>query len=88
MTMNPNKIRSLDGYGILYYEAEFYEDWGILTCNETAGMVMDTDEYIVVPATGMQIDGNTIQGDGWSLMLNEGYQIEEKDDGNFMVVKK
>lgn len=87
MTMNPNKIRSLDGYGILYYEAEFYEDWGILTCNETAGMVMDTDECIVVPATGMQTDGNTIQGDGWSLILNEGYHIEEQENGNYTVVK-
>lgn len=85
MTLNPNRVRSLDGYGVLYYEAVFYENWGILSCEETAGLTTDTGEYIVVPATNIHIDGTLVRGDGWLLTLNEGYQIKETEDGNYMV---
>lgn len=36
----------------------------------------------------MSINGNEIIGDGWNILLSEGYEIVKLENGNYKVVEK
>lgn len=59
---------------------------GVIRSEET-GILWSADyEWLIVPAANIEVSGNTITGDGWSLTLNEGYSVEKDEEGNYQLI--
>ena len=82
---DPRSLQPLGNYGTVYQTIRVADDWGILDVDDEAIMSSDW-KTITVSAVGVKHDKNQLQGIGWSLLLNEGWNL--KCDGLNWVVEK
>ena len=77
----------IEDKGTFYPAMRATDNWGILEINNGALLSSNWDNIsVTVPTT---IVDNNITGDGWSLVLNEGYSIEKEiTSGNYKLIKK
>jgi hypothetical protein len=61
--------------------------WGILTVEK--GALMSPGWNMISVSIPLKIEDKIISGDGWKLLLNDGYKvIEVEKSGNFKLIKK
>ena len=77
----------LDDVGTLYMETTTINDsWGKVEASN--GLILDKVQGKVFLTPATKIKGNTITGDGWTLKLNDGFQlVKDELTGNYSVVK-
>jgi hypothetical protein len=77
----------IPGVGTFYRNFTVSSQWGRLVAN--GGVLRSTDGTTVsVPVTGT-LEGNTLQGDGWSATLNSGWVVRPAArPGSFIIVRE
>jgi hypothetical protein len=83
---NPNNLQPLGDFGTVYPTIRVTDSWGILTV--TSGALLSSSwTRIYVPAP-KNPDAHPLEGDGWTLELNEGWKLESAErKGDFIVTK-
>jgi hypothetical protein len=86
MGFNPTTLQPLPGLGMVYPNIELKSDCGSLSVIDGGCLLSDDFKQAVVSAEGIEIEGDTITGIGWTFVLNEGYVIQT-DGENHTVMK-
>lgn len=87
MVYDPKTLIPLDeDEGTVYMTIRLSDNWGILTVTE-GGALLRSDWRWIIVSEPLEITGNIVIGEGWKIELNEGYQIEESPDGNYLLTK-
>lgn len=87
INFNPNTLFDLGGYGTVYPTAEIRDEWGHLTVTAT-GMLMKDWHVVTLSAAGITSNGNELAGNGWKIILNDGWKLRENSTGHFELVKE
>jgi hypothetical protein len=84
---NPSILFDLGGYGTVYPTAEVKDTWGQV--NVTApGMLMKDWKIITLPAEDISVNGRTLEGRGWKLVLNDHWELFKADPLHYRLVHK
>lgn len=88
-SFNPNNLVPLDNLGTVYPNIRVTDAWGVLDVKEGALMLKETGApsrlYISVPTDK---DARPLQGEGWTLQLNEGWKLEQAERKGDYQLKK
>jgi len=74
---DPMNIMVLESIGELHVNAIFTDNWGKLEVSK--GLILDKENMKLFLSPATQIKGNTITGDGWMLILNKGWKINQEN---------
>lgn len=85
VSFNPQNIMSLEKYGNVYPTIRISDKWGILTVKNGALMSPTWQNITVTIPTS--IDAKQISGEGWTLELADGYDIQKDEAGNYKLIK-
>ncbi|HSB12245.1 MAG TPA: hypothetical protein VLM38_22350 [Blastocatellia bacterium] len=88
-SFDPNNIESFDDIGTVYPTLRVSDEWGVLEVTGGALMIRDRQKgsRVQVPAPADRV-GRKIQGDGWTLELNDGWSIALSErKGDFAVTR-
>jgi hypothetical protein len=86
-SFNPGKIIPLEDIGAVYLTMRVTDNWGVLTVEK--GALLHNSWKKITLSTPQATQGNTVEGDGWKLLLKEGYKIKkDKTGGNYILVKQ
>ncbi len=85
ISFDPRNIMPLENFGTVYPNIRVTDDWGILNVKEGALLASNWGSILVTEPT--EIRDKKIKGKGWTLELNQNWNIEKKDDG-YIVIKK
>jgi hypothetical protein len=80
----PEDIHYLDTLGILYHSMRVSDNWGKLTVDKIGCLVSNNYKYLRITAKGLKIDKNHIDGEGWQIILNDGWEIKESDQNYYI----
>jgi hypothetical protein len=80
----PEDVHSLDTLGSLYSHIRVSDNWGKLTVNRHGCLISDNYKQLRITAKGLKIDKNHVYGEGWHMILNETWVIEEMDENYFV----
>jgi len=82
----PEDIQPLGPEGTLYKQIRISDNWGKLTVDKRGeGCLMSNNfKFLRVPAKGYNINKNHIEGDGWDLILNNGWEVISVDENYFL----
>jgi hypothetical protein len=82
----PEDVHPLDSLGTLYNTIRVSDNWGKLTVDKVGCLVSNNYKFIRISAQGYETDKNHISGEGWQLVLNDGWEIKAVDQ-NYIVRK-
>lgn len=71
----PEDIHPVDTLGTLYSALRVSDSWGKLSVDEGGCLVSGNYRYMRISAKGFRAEKNRISGEGWNLMLNEGWEL-------------
>ncbi len=80
----PEDVHSLDTLGTLYSHIRVSDNWGKLTVNKHGCLISGNYKQLRITAKGLKIDKNHVYGEGWHMILNESWTIEEIDENYFI----
>jgi len=80
----PEDIHSLDTLGTLYNALRVSDNWGKLTIDKGGCLVSNNFKYLRITAKGYKEEKNHITGEGWLLILNNGWQLIEVNQNYFI----
>ena len=87
ISFDPRNIFPLEDMGTVYPDIRITDSWGILTV-ENGGLLMNHSWNRISISCPFQTSGQEYSGNGWTLLLEEGYQlIKNKQTGNYELVK-
>nr|MBK9652490.1 hypothetical protein [Bacteroidota bacterium] len=86
VSFDPGNIMPLNEHGTVYPNMRIVDKWGILTVSNGALMAPNWDRIVVtIPKNS---GTKKLNGDGWTLELNDGYSvIKNSNTGNFELEK-
>jgi hypothetical protein len=85
ITYDPLSMMSIESVGELHVTATIIDVWGKLEVSK--GMILARGESKAFLSPIVGIDGNTITGDGWTLTLNDGWEIKQTKEWTEIVKK-
>ena len=86
ISFDPRNIIPVEDKGSFYKNARITDVWGILTINNGALMSPGWDKISV--SVPLKIDNKSVNGDGWTLELNNGYTVSKNENtGNYSLIK-
>jgi hypothetical protein len=79
MSFNPQKVFSLSPYGTVYPEITLIDAWGKISVSQEALLSSDFAFIAVAlnPAESPSSTQDRLQGEGWELVLNPGWLVDE-----------
>jgi hypothetical protein len=80
----PEDINYLDTLGILYHSMRVSDNWGKLTVDKIGCLISNNYKYLRITAKGLKIERNHIEGEGWQIILNDGWEIKESDQNYYI----
>lgn len=80
----PEDIHPVDTLGTLYSAMRVSDSWGKLTVDNGGCLVSASYRYLRITAKGYKAEKNRISGDGWNLILNEGWELVEVNENYFL----
>jgi hypothetical protein len=80
----PEDINSLDTLGTLYNSMRVSDNWGKLTVDKGGCLVSNNFKYLRITAKGYEADKNHISGEGWHLILNDGWELVPVEQNYFV----
>jgi len=83
----PEDISYLDTLGTLYHGLRVSDNWGKLTVDEGDCLVSNNYKYIRITAKGLKEDRNHVSGEGWHIILSDGWEVS-KSEHSFFIRKK
>lgn len=82
----PEDVSYLDTLGTLYSTMRVSDNWGKLSVDKTGCLVSNNFKNLRIPAKGLKTEKNHISGEGWQIILNEGWSLFESGE-NFFIRK-
>ena len=73
--------------GTVYLSLQISDRWGVLHVDK-GGALMRSDWRWVIVSRPLEIDGNRVTGEGWTLNMKDGYYIEETAGGVYLISRK
>lgn len=80
----PEDVSYLDTVGTLYHGLRVSDNWGKLTVDDGDGLVSNNYKYIRITAKGLKEDRNHISGEGWHIMLSDGWEVAKSEQSYFI----
>jgi len=80
----PEDIRSLDTLGTLYRTIRVSDNWGKLTVDRGGCLISNNMKILRITAKGINEEKNRITGEGWHLILKNGWRLVPVDE-NYLV---
>ncbi|WP_294078764.1 hypothetical protein [Proteiniphilum sp. UBA5384] len=88
MSFDLQKLVPLDeDEGTVYPSITLSDKWGILTVKRGGALLRDDWRWVIV-SEPLTISEKEITGEGWTIALNEGYQVIQNSQGNYHISKK
>jgi len=86
VSFDPRNIMPLEDKGTVYPNLRLTDNWGVLEVTNGALMSPNWDKLSLgIPTI---IEKQKIEGDGWTLQLNDAYVLKKEDNQNYILVKK
>lgn len=83
-SFEPEDIDPVDTLGVIYQKLRVSDNWGKIIVTEGGCLVSPNLQFIRVPARGIKTDRNHITAEGWSMILNESWELEEIDNNYYV----
>ncbi|MEZ5000462.1 MAG: hypothetical protein R2727_07405 [Bacteroidales bacterium] len=83
-SFEPEDVDPVDTLGVIYNKIRVADNWGKIVVNEGGCLVSPNLQYIRVPARGIKREKNHIFGEGWSMILNESWEMEEIENNYYI----
>ncbi|HOW08201.1 MAG TPA: hypothetical protein PLX08_00220 [Bacteroidales bacterium] len=80
----PEDLQYLDTLGTLYHTIRVSDNWGKLTVDKTGCLISNNYKYLRITAKGIKIDKNHVTGEGWQIMINDGWEIKNSDQNYYL----
>ena len=80
----PENVHFLDTLGTLYNTLRVSDNWGKLTVDKGDCLVSNNYKFLRITARGLKTDKNHIYGEGWQIILNDGWEIRESGPNYFV----
>jgi hypothetical protein len=80
----PEDIHPVDSLGTLYTAMRVSDSWGKLTVDKGGCLVSRNYKFLRITAKGHKTEKNRISGEGWNLILNEGWELTEVKQNYFL----
>lgn len=80
----PENVHFLDTLGTLYNSLRILDNWGKLTVDKGDCLVSNNYKYLRITAKGLKTEKNHIKGEGWQIILNDGWEIKESGQNYFI----
>ena len=77
-------IHPMDTLGILYNALRVSDNWGRLTVENGGCLVSNNLKYLRITSKGYKADKNRIEGEGWHLTLNDGWELVRMNENYFV----
>ncbi len=87
-SFEPEDIDYLDTLGTLYEKLRVSDNWGRLAVDNGGALITNDLRTLRVSAKDLLIERNHISGDGWHLVLNDGWQTEQVGNGSYTITKQ
>lgn len=88
MSFNPQNLVPLDeDEGTVYPTITISDNWGILTVVKGGALLRNDWRWVIVPEPLEIVDGKII-GEGWTIELEEGYEMIKTTQANYQISKK
>jgi hypothetical protein len=65
----------MDTLGTLYNTLRVSDNWGKLTVEKGGCLVSNNLKYLRITSKGYKADKNRVEGEGWHLVLNDGWEL-------------
>lgn len=76
----PKDVSYLDTLGTLYNTIRVSDNWGKLSVDKTGCLVSNNFKNLRITAKGLKSDKNHLYGEGWQIILNEGWTLVESGE--------
>jgi hypothetical protein len=73
--------------GMVYFTLQISDQWGILTV-DGGGALLRSDWRWVIVTEPLKIEEDRVYGEGWDIVLNEGFFIEKTIAGDYFLSRK
>lgn len=80
----PEDVSYLDTLGTLYHGLRVSDNWGKLTVTEGDGLVSNNYKFIRITGKGLKQDRNHASGEGWHIILNDGWEVARSEQSFFI----
>lgn len=80
----PEDIQYLDTLGTLYHNIRVSDNWGKLTVDKIGCLISNNYKIMRITARGLKIDKNHISGEGWQLIINEGWVLNNSQQDYYL----
>lgn len=83
-SFEPEDVIPVDTLGVIYENLRVSDNWGKIIVNGSGCLVSPNLQFMRIPAKGLKAEKNHITGEGWSIILNSNWQIEEIDNNYYI----
>jgi hypothetical protein len=87
-SFEPEDIDYLDTLGTLYEKLRVSDNWGRLAVDHGGALLTNDLRTLRVSAKEFVVERNHITGDGWHLILNDGWRATAAGDGCYIINKQ
>jgi len=86
-SFEPEDIDYLDTLGTMYKKLRVSDNWGRLAVDKGSALITNDLRTLRVSAKNLLVERNHISGEGWHLVLNDGWRPEQFDNGNYTITR-
>ena len=87
-SFEPEDINYLDTLGTLYKKLRVSDNWGRLAVDNGGALMANDLRSLRVSARDLMIERNHLTGDGWHLVLNDGWQAIQAENGSYTITRQ
>lgn len=80
----PEDINPMDTLGTLYSRIRVSDNWGKLSVDNGGCLLSYNLKYLRMTAKGFKADENKVEGEGWRLQLNDGWELIPVEQNYFV----
>ncbi len=80
----PEDLQYLDTLGTLYHTIRVSDNWGKLTVDNIGCLISNNYKYLRITAKGIKIEKNHVTGEGWQIMMNDGWEIKNSNQDYYL----
>jgi hypothetical protein len=84
-SFEPEDIDFLDTLGTLYEKLRISDNWGRLSVDKGGALLTNDLRTLRISARNITMERNHIYGEGWHMVLNEGWQAETDGNGSYTI---
>jgi hypothetical protein len=87
-SFEPEDINFLDTLGTLYERLRVSDNWGKLAVDKDGALLTNDLHILRLSARNIKQERNHLIGDGWHLVLNDGWQAVTDGNGGYAVTRQ